>query len=194
LTTDSNRGNSFRGQALAAGIPPSGLLFGRPANVVASPYLLTGLATCAACHGGMIVVTKDWKRERRPFYGCSYAWHRGAAVCGNSLHASMRTTDQAVVAAIAGVLARRDIIEQAVEYALADLEPRAGARDAEQEALRARMRQLDTEREHLTAAIVQGGDLPTLVQALKEREQQRAQCRQRLDALARHPQPIARGS
>jgi len=74
---------------------------------------------------------------------------------------------------------------------LADLEPRAEARDAEQETLRARMRQLDTERERLTAAIVQGGDLPTLVQALKEREQQRAQCRQRLDALARHPQPIA---
>ena len=74
---------------------------------------------------------------------------------------------------------------------MADLEPRAEAWDAEQETLRARMRQLDTERERLTAAIVQGGDLPTLVQALKEREQQRAQCRQRLDALARHPQPIA---
>src|SRR5436190_18438985 len=77
-----------------------GLLFGRPVNSVSSPYLLTGLAECVARHGSMIVLSRDFKRERRPYYGCAYYHHRGTSVCRNSLEVEMGATDGAVPSAV----------------------------------------------------------------------------------------------
>ncbi len=160
-----------------------GRLYGRPPSMLASRYLLSGFAACALCGGSMIVVTRDWKRTRRPFYGCSYAWHRGRAVCDNTLLAPMDATDRTVGAAIAAALGRQEVIEAAIEATLAALDHPNTGRGGEREQLAAKLRHLDAECERLVAAIAAGGDLPSLVHALEERERQRAACRRRLQQL-----------
>jgi hypothetical protein len=42
-----------------------GRAFGRPANGVASPYLLTGVGACAACGGSMAVLQRGPRGHRR---------------------------------------------------------------------------------------------------------------------------------
>jgi hypothetical protein len=167
-----------------------GLVFGRPVNSFASPYLLTGLARCSVCGASFVVLTRDFKSERRPFYACSYHHHRGAVVCPNGLPAEMQATNREVLTSIGSRLSRRTVVEQAIEMALADLAPRRDARAAEQEALTARLRQLEAELERLTAAVAAGGELPTLLAALKEREGQRAECRRQLETLGHGVRPL----
>jgi predicted nuclease with TOPRIM domain len=73
---------------------------------------------------------------------------------------------------------------------LADLAPQRDARAVEQEALTTRLRQLEAEMERLTAAVAEGGELPTLLAALKGREGQRVECRRRLEALGEGVHPL----
>ena len=66
-----------------------GRAFGRPANGVDSPYILTGLGTCARCGGSMAVLKRAHgprgNRRQVPFYGCMTRHLRGDAICGNGL-------------------------------------------------------------------------------------------------------------
>src|SRR5262249_54412563 len=48
-----------------------GKLWGRPSSGIESKYLLTGFCVCAACGGSLHVRTRDYRRHRVPFYGCS---------------------------------------------------------------------------------------------------------------------------
>jgi site-specific DNA recombinase len=170
-----------------------GLLFGRPINAVTSPYLLTGLAACAVCGGSMVVLTQDFKRERRACLGCGYNWHRGTTVCDNSLRVATADADREVLSAVTRLLGRRDLIEETVAMALEDLAPRREARDAEHDALTNRLYQLDAELHRLAAAVAEGGGLPALLAALKERQRHRDECQRRLITLQREPRTVDPG-
>ena len=50
-----------------------------PPRVVSGPTLLTGLAVCASCNGGMTLRTGKSGRYR--YYTCASSAHRGKAVC-----------------------------------------------------------------------------------------------------------------
>src|SRR5262249_30254789 len=72
------------------GITRDGRRASRPSGAdLASPYLLSGLAVCAACGGSLVAITRPHgtgaARQRVPMYGCVYHQKRGRAVCKNDV-------------------------------------------------------------------------------------------------------------
>lgn len=61
----------------------AGRSWGRPTNGTESKYLLTGLAQCGCCNGGLCVQTRSHGGRRAFFYACSSYYHRGRSVCDN---------------------------------------------------------------------------------------------------------------
>ncbi len=85
-----------------------------------SPYLLSGLARCAACGGSLVALTRGQNAPRTFFYGCAYHHQRGKTVCRNALLIRQTILDHAVLDALAAALDDR-LIARAVDVALARL-------------------------------------------------------------------------
>lgn len=160
-----------------------GKLIGRPSAGVESKYLLTGFATCGQCGGGMMIRTRDWKRMRRPYYLCANYHHRGTSVCKNGLEILMATADRALLDTLSEELLQPEVIEHAIERAVALLRADPADAEAERRTLRDEVATVEREIERLTAAIVQGGELGPLVDALKAREQRRDTLQARIGGL-----------
>ena len=77
-----------------------GRLWGRPLTGLASKYLLTGLARCGVCGGGLEVRSRQHGRRREFFYSCSSFYRRGPEVCPNRYEIPMRTADAVVTEAL----------------------------------------------------------------------------------------------
>lgn len=163
----------------------NGHAHGRPANGIESPYLLTGLASCAACGGGMFVHTRHHGRQRVPFFGCSTYHLRGRAICENNLEVPLGATDEAVLDAIEHDLLRVEVLETALAKALDLLRPSPDVLDGRAQRLRDELAQLDVEVTRLAGAIASDGELSALLVALQEREQRRARVRTELGAIER---------
>ncbi len=149
-----------------------GRLGGRPTNGVESRYLLTGMAVCGQCGGALTARSRSHGRHRGLFYHCLTNIQRGRAVCDNALAIPLKDTDEAVLTALEDDVLRPEVMTAAVREALARLNPPQGERQAERERLRGALRRLEAELARLTEALVSGGDLPTLVAAVREREAQ----------------------
>jgi hypothetical protein len=108
--------------------------------------------------------------------------NKGATVCANGLPLPMREADAAVLAEVRKLL-QPDIVEGAIADAVQMLRPRADAVDAQREELQARLRAVEEELARLAEAVATGGQLATLVAALKGREAQRAHLRHEIAAL-----------
>ena len=160
-----------------------GKLIGRPSAGVESRYLLTGFATCGACGGGMMIRTRDWKTRRLPFYVCANYHHRGKTVCKNGLEIRMASADNAVLETVSADLLQPAVIEAAIDRALSILRPDPATAEAERRRLAADLTDVGREVERLTQAIVQGGELAPLVEALKAREEHRDAIRAELASL-----------
>jgi len=157
--------------------------FGRPANGVESKYLLTGLARCGCCGGSLVVRSRSHGRRRASFYACSAFHHRGRTVCANGLDAPMRAADDAILEEIEGYVLHPDVIERALALALDELRPKAGRVADERSRLRAAIRRLERELGRLTTAVATGGDLPSVLSAIQEREHSHADLTERLRRL-----------
>jgi site-specific DNA recombinase len=146
---------------------PDGRLQGKPARNVR--YLLSGLARCATCGGGMEVF-KRWS-DKANVYGCATHRRKGPSICENSAVIEMGTADAAVLAVVeqaldpellaavvdrtAEKLAGQVNLRTQVEAQLGDVEAQirratsailAGRRAA---AARGSLRGLETERQRL---------------------------------------------
>lgn len=165
-----------------------GRRWGRPAGHYASKYLLVGLAACQDCGGGLLVKTRDHGRKRAYRYGCSSHHLRGRAVCANGLEAMMAEADQLVINAVRQDVLDPEVIGEACDLMLAELEREAdGAarrRQLEQEIART-----ETEIARLADAVAAGGDLAGLLVALKGREARRVALVSEL-ATAPPPRPV----
>ena len=67
-----------------------GRLWGRPPSGLAGKYLLTGLARCGVCGGGLEVRSRSHGRRRTFFYSCSSFYRRGPEVCPNRYEIPMQ--------------------------------------------------------------------------------------------------------
>jgi site-specific DNA recombinase len=162
-----------------------GEAWGRPANGIDSPYLLTGLLSCGACGGSMFVHSHDYHRHRRFFYACMVYHLRGRAVCKNNLEVPMEATDLAVLDAVEHDVLRVEVLETALAKALDALQPSADLLDDRARGLREEFARLEAEVRRLATAIASGGELTALMTALHERERRRTQVRAELAALDR---------
>jgi DNA invertase Pin-like site-specific DNA recombinase len=150
-----------------------GRAWGRPTNGTESKYLLTGLAQCGWCNGGIFVHSRQHGGQRAYFYGCSTFYHRGKAVCRNGRALPMSRVDAAVLSAFQEDLLDPEVVERTfvkVRSRLSDV-PAASAGRAT--VLQGELAKLKTELDHLTAALAQGADLPSVLTAVREREHRR---------------------
>jgi hypothetical protein len=89
---------------------------GKPANGVESKYLLTGMATCGQCGGGMLVYSRSHGKKRAFFYGCPRA---RVGLCRNDLEAPMPIADTAALAMMNEDVLAPDVIERALKKLMA---------------------------------------------------------------------------
>lgn len=150
-----------------------GTLWGKPANGVESKYLLTGLAQCGVCGGGVYVATRSHGRQRAFFYACATFHRKGHNVCANHLKVIIADADWAVMEAVQDEILDPVVVEAAVRQALATLTQTPDDLETRLQTTRARVATLENEIARLTEAIAAGGALGALVTALKQREQDR---------------------
>ena len=162
-----------------------GRLWGRPASGLESRYLLTGFLACGVCGGSLVVTSRDMKTRRKFAYACSYNRFRGTAVCSNGLWAPMEAADREILDALERDLLRPEIVEAAFAEALEALRPSRDASEQRRATLEAEQRRLDGELGRLTEALVAGGDMASLVAAMKTREQRRGDLADELATLTR---------
>jgi site-specific DNA recombinase len=165
-----------------------GKLWGKPANGVESKYLLTGMAVCGECGGGMLVYSRAHgtgkKRQRVFFYGCPRA---RVDVCRNDLEVPMTTADAAAVEMMTTDVLSADVIERAMTKLVALLDGPEEDVAEKRERLTAAATKAEREATHLTDAIAAGGASESLVAALRAREREHKAATVELTALAAGP-------
>jgi len=160
----------------------------RPAGALDSKYLLTGMVECGVC-GGTIVQT--W-HGRKPAYRCWYNHSRGRAVCANALVVDMHLADDTVLQAITRDVLDPEVVGEALDLALRELEQPAAAGAARTDALKTELARLEGELIRYADAIADAGPLATILQAVKVREQRRDALRAELKTLATPGRTTAR--
>ncbi len=143
-------------------------------------YLLTGLMTCGQCGGGIEARSRSHGGRRVFFYGCSTFQRKGEHVCGNKLTVPMEDANTAVLSVLEDVLLSPDIINAAIEAAIARI--RAPKSD-DCERLHAEVDRLDLQLQRLSDAIAEGGEIGALIPAIREREAARNETLARLRAI-----------
>ena len=160
-----------------------GKLWGRPPTGLESRYLLTGLSRCGMCGSGLMAHSRSHGRKRWPYYVCTGFHNRGRTVCENSLPLPMREADDAVLSELRDFVLQPDVVEGALQDALKALKPKAEDVQARRAELRTGIRRVEEETARLTSAIAAGGELESLVKAVRDRESQRAHLQHELDTL-----------
>jgi site-specific DNA recombinase len=155
-----------------------GKLHGRPTNGIDSKYLLTGLLKCSACGGSMIVVTSGLARTRRSYLACATNRGRGVAACPNTVWMPMGAAEDLILGFIEQTVLHADVARRAVEMIL------EAQRPAAQQAANVgtELARIEGEIANLTGALATGGDLPSIVDALRQREARRAELQTAVNA------------
>ena len=152
----------------------------RPAGALDSKYLLTGMVECGVCHGTIVQTVN----ANKPAYRCWYNHSRGQAVCSNSLVVDMHRADDVVLQAITRDVLDPEVVGEALDLALRDLEQPATAGAARVDTLKNELARLDAELSRYAQAIADAGPLATILQAVKVRELRRDAIRTELKTLA----------
>jgi site-specific DNA recombinase len=162
----------------------NGQVWGRPPTGIESKYLLTGMGQCAMCGGSLYVRSRHHGKQRAMFYGCRSYHDRGNKVCANSMELPLRDVDRQILATIEADVLQPHIIEAAIQQAMTALRPSAEALTRQRTQLAHELATIETSLARLTAAIESGGDLPTLVASMKEREQAKRSIAHQLTGLS----------
>ena len=140
-------------------------------------HLLAGIAKCAVCGGGMEAFVRFGDKSRTKTYGCASHRRKGATVCPNREVIAVEIADREILRVVEkAITADRlaAIVNRAAEL-------HAGQAD-QTAALTAERMALDKAIRNLTAGIAAGGDLDSLVMALKDKEQRRQAVERELQA------------
>jgi site-specific DNA recombinase len=132
-------------------------------------YLLSGLLRCGVCGGGLEARSRSQGGQRKVFYGCSAHHRKGTSVCTNSLTVPMDVADAKVIAELKNSLLDPRVVETAMRRATTRLTRAAPA----QGTLRRELASVERELGNLTTAVATGGDVRTLVAAMRDREARR---------------------
>jgi site-specific DNA recombinase len=163
----------------------TGQALGKPPSGIEARHLLTGLAACGACGGGIMARHAGRTASgRRAYYICTSYNNHGATACANNLPLPLQLADQAVLSTLSDYILRPDIVQGAIEDAVAALRPSTDTMEAQRASLEAQLRTADEEAARLAEALARGGNLGALLDKLQDRERQRAHLRQQLDGLA----------
>ncbi len=162
-----------------------GRLWGRPPSGLTGKYLLTGIARCGICGGGLEVRSRSHGRQRAWFYSCSSFYRRGPQVCPNRYEIPMQAADQVVLAALLDEVLTPDRLAGLMDRLLARAKAEQDHPDTSRQALERQLADIETALGRLTAAVAAGGDVPALVTAIKAQDDQRRAVQRRLETLTR---------
>jgi DNA invertase Pin-like site-specific DNA recombinase len=146
--------------------------WGRHARDVESVHLLTGFARCAVCGASFYPLGREHGKQRVFFYGCSAHHKRGRAVCGNGFVMRKERIDDAVLEALGGDVLKPAMVTAVIDGVFAAL--RRDARHAALDGTRVELATIEREITRLTEAIATGGDMMSLLAALKARQARQA--------------------
>ncbi|MCZ6918505.1 MAG: recombinase family protein, partial [Gemmatimonadetes bacterium] len=164
-----------------------GKVWGKPASGVESKYLLTGMATCGACGGGMSVFSrKGSKRGQRVFYyGCPRA---RVDRCLNDLEVPMTVADAAALGMMSDDVLSPDVVELALTKLTDMLNGPVEDVTARRARATAKQRKAEKELANLSGAVAAGEPPETLLTAIRDRERQCRDAQAELAALEAGPQ------
>ena len=168
-----------------------GKLWGRPEAGIEARHLLTGFVTCGTCGGALHAIKRTSRRGRPVVYFTCNNWRVNGA-CTNALSLPLQALDATVLGTLKADVLTPEIVEAVVTRTieLARLEPEEHAE--RRQGLTSAAERLAQEIGRLTEAVASGaGTLPSLLEALKDRERQRADALARLehlDGLSRAPE------
>ena len=150
------------------------------------------MAVCRSCGGSVMARSR---RRRENHYVCASNFLRRDSVCGNNLEIRVETADSAVLDVVERELLCPGVIELAIDKLVKKVNEPDQDLHARREQVAEALRKAEQELLNLQAAIAEGGELRTLVDALKEREQRREQLRRELRGLDALPamQKVAQG-
>lgn len=162
-----------------------GARWGRPVSGTAAKYLLTGFGRCGVCGSGLTVRSRAHDSAPRSFrYVCSAHHYRGSAICPNGQELRLEAADATVIDLVRQDVLRPTVVEPAIRMALDTLMADAASRDDRRSGLQRQLAGVDGRIRQLTAAIEEGGDMPTLLAALRAREQERTALEVEVRSLA----------
>ena len=130
----------------------------------------------------MKVRTRSHRHFRAKFYGCSGYHDRERTVCSNGADVPMDDADLMVLGAVLDDVLTPDLVDDAVTEAVRTLQPEDGG-EGQLSQLAQEVTRVEAERSRLANAIATGGDLDSLLVAMKEREGRLAQLGQQRQAV-----------
>jgi site-specific DNA recombinase len=167
-----------------------GKLWGKPASGIESKYLLTGMASCGVCGGGMLMCSRSNGRKKRSlFYRCERA---RVSLCSNDLMVPMDVADTAALDIIHTDVLSDQVVELAIKKLLKLFDVQPKDLDAQRKALGTQLRKVEKELANLQSAIAAGGQqLDTLLQGIADRERRVRQLKAELTAIENGPALVA---
>jgi hypothetical protein len=147
-----------------------GQLLGRP---VLGKYLLSGLLRCT-CGANYEAQKSPHGMRRGEVYICAAHRRKGDAICANRLALPIEETDDRILSVIEGEVLAPAFIEVVLNTVFVP-------DDADRPALEAERDNLERQLVNLTEAVKAGGDIPSLVTALKITNAQLVHVRRRLE-------------
>lgn len=157
-------------------------------------YLLSGFARCAGCGAAVQAASRQSTTGRLFRYVCGGYVNRGVAVCGNRRMARMDVADDAIRQLLANEVVQPKVLQRALDFAIDILRPERQAADANvrRGAVEKRLTDLQLRLCNLTEVAASGGAVPSVLEALRSTDQQRAAAVDELAALDRQlPPPIS---
>lgn len=158
--------------------------WGRPPSGTVAKYLLTGIGRCGVCGGGFTTTSGRaaaggrWHR-----YVCATRRNRGVAMCANALAVPVEAVETMLLTAIESDVLQPRIVERAVARALDELRDGGDAAVTRRATLAGALAREETQLARLARAVAEGGNLSTLLEAIRNGEQQRDRLREELRAL-----------
>ena len=150
---------------------------------MAKDNLLTGLVSCGVCGGSLTIRTRTHGTGRLGLYGCLTHHTKGPRICANRTLVRQRDAEQAILETVEHDLLRPEVLDAALARVLDHLDPEATARETHR--LEVEMTRLDGELRRLADVIATAGsDAPSLMTAIRAREQERVRVQGRLAELA----------
>jgi hypothetical protein len=159
-----------------------GVLWGRPDHGHESRHLLTGFSQCGVCGGGFSV------RLRRPGtglldYRCTFHATRGPAVCPNGVALPVRLANAEILGRLQRDVLTPRVVEAAITAALDRYAADAAIATTRDGRLSQDLARLERECTSLVGVLATGEALPSVIEALRARERQRAALEAELAAV-----------
>jgi site-specific DNA recombinase len=156
-----------------------------PPRLVDGPTLLTGIAKCATCGGGMTIRTGKGGRYR--YYTCNNRINEGATSC-KGRNIPMPVLDQLVIDKLEERIFAPDRLEVLLHALIARIQDKAKDGSAKAEEVRKKLKSVELRVERLYAALADGtvSDTAMFQRSVSQVENEREDLLQTIASLERH--------